>query len=992
MNHNVTDEGIPLMNSDGSLSVQQGQYPSDSTNAESGPQKSNEPAGQTSGTKHKRTSLACIRCRSRHIRCPGGEPCKKCQLAKTKCEYVVVDKKIVVSMKYLSKLHDDIARLKKDNAMLRNKLNGGEIPTTFDDTMKEHRQIQAQQAMDLDQTLLMSSTSSFTDNIYTHQQINNDIHSQNIQFSDATEVIQPSLDKHGRLVESTTGEKVYVGSSSMTLFGLEIQNMVPPVTLLSNSASNSPDDFVTTPKSQISDTQNVHNAKRETEILEKEGNAYKITLEKTNTRPGLSINFTLPSYSYAMLLVDTFINYNDGCFYFFNEGLVKRFLMNLYSGKNKDNKQILRRNLTPQPKDGYEPSLDENTIKKDTDDDTILETIWFCKILLVFAIGEMYLGTESDVHIKSRNNLEKSKQSLGKRGKKSKATLGTKHKERRNTLPGSGFFYQASELFTGLFASGAIDNITKDGGIEVMLLYAFYLQVADCTISSYFYFGLALRATLILGWHVDADKENLNRFELEHRRRIWWTVYMYERMLSSKAGLPLSFADDSVSTELPTDFKIDLNDFPRNENDVRGYYIFPNAAYINNCVTITQINAIILSSLYTKQPTVNILPVVSDLVSKLMAWKNSLPKFLSVDFSVQPLRVTRLIVNLMTEYFQGMNLAVRPLLFHFATKKLKELHQQNSVNKYVDLTKFSKNVLSLLNASFQASINTIKSIWALLPENMVALFGWMDREYLFTSASTLILFNASFGVHDATKEHLDHALTVFAKMKKLGNYPAALRRAQLLKLIRVLDFNGVTSELLAKHDDERKEGEIKQEFSDNKMNISNEHLNQIDEMRQLDSTGDLDFLQFDSVNSSMTSKVMRNHNHPNTQHVSTQPTEYATSSLNNDTFNFNISVPQDNGQGDVYGNSDLAGIEGLTYLDDEQKLWNEITNDAVWLHVAGGNPNQPPGSIEQNDLLKPNDRKFDFGVYNSNDNENYVSMSNGGYSDLVNLEFQDMMH
>jgi proline utilization trans-activator len=987
MNHNVTDEGIPLMNSDGSISVHQGQYPSDSTSAESGPQKSNEPAGQITGTKHKRTSLACIRCRSRHIRCPGGEPCKKCQLAKTKCEYVVVDKKIVVSMKYLSKLHDDIARLKKDNAMLRNKLNGGEIPTTFDDTMKEHRQIQAQQTMDLDQTLLMSSTSSFTDNIYTHQQINSDIHSQNIQFSDSTEVIQPSLDKHGRLVESTTGEKVYVGSSSMTLFGLEIQNMVPPVTLLSNSASNSPDDFVTTPKSQISDTLSVHNAKRETEILEKEGNAYKITLEKTNTRPGLSINFTLPSYSYAMLLVDTFINYNDGCFYFFNEGLVKRFLMNLYSGKNKDNKQILRRNLTPQPKDGYEPSLDENSIKKDADDDTILETIWFCKILLVFAIGEMYLGTESDVHIKSRNNLEKSKQSLGKRGKKSKATLGIKHKERRNTLPGSGFFYQASELFTGLFASGAIDNITKDGGIEVMLLYAFYLQVADCTISSYFYFGLALRATLILGWHVDADKENLNRFELEHRRRIWWTVYMYERMLSSKAGLPLSFADDSVSTELPTDFKIDLNDFPRNENDVRGYYIFPNAAYINNCVTITQINAIILSSLYTKQPTVNILPVVSDLVSKLMAWKNSLPKFLSVDFSIQPLRVTRLIVNLMTEYFQGMNLAVRPLLFHFATKKLKELHQQNSVNKYVDLTKFSKNVLSLLNASFQASINTIKSIWALLPENMVALFGWMDREYLFTSASTLILFNASFGVHDATKEHLDHALTVFAKMKKLGNYPAALRRAQLLKLIRVLDFNGVTSELLAKHDDERKEGEIKQEFSDNKMNISNENLNQIDEMRQLDSTGDLDFLQFDSVNSSMTSKLMRNHNHPNTQHVSTQPAEYATSSLNNDTFNFNISVPQENGQGDVYGNSDLAGIEGLTYLDDEQKLWNEITNDAVWLHVAGGNPNQPPGSIEQNDLLKPNDRKFDFGVYNSNDNENYVSMSNGGYSDLVNLEF-----
>ena len=39
-------------------------------------------------------------------------------------------------------------------------------------------------------------------------------------------------------------------------------------------------------------------------------------------------------------------------------------------------------------------------------------------------------------------------------------------------------------------------------------------------------------------------------------------------------------------------------------------------------------------------------------------------------------------------------------------------------------------------------------------------------------------------------------------MKRLGNYPAALRRAQLLKLINVLDFNGVMAELLEKHDDD----------------------------------------------------------------------------------------------------------------------------------------------------------------------------------------------
>ena len=174
--------------------------------------------------------------------------------------------------------------------------------------------------------------------------------SQYSSFSN--EVIQPTLDKHGRIIESRTGEKVYVGYSSMTLFGLEIQNMIPSnvtPTLFDEPSdtplNNSPGGGTLDTPSVASDNGHRTN-KRRTEILEKEGNAYKIILAKTNTRPGLSIDLTLPSYSYAMLLVDTFVNYNDGCFYFFNEGLVKRYLMNLYSGKTAENKMIMKRNLS----------------------------------------------------------------------------------------------------------------------------------------------------------------------------------------------------------------------------------------------------------------------------------------------------------------------------------------------------------------------------------------------------------------------------------------------------------------------------------------------------------------------------------------------------------------------------------------------------------------------------------------------------------------------
>lgn len=869
--------------------------------------------------KQRRSAMACIRCRTRHIRCPGGEPCKKCQLAKSKCEYVEADKKIVVSMKYLSKLHDDIARLKKENATLRTNLKDEKANRTRSNSEASHNAFEYNSKTLADERVFKEASSN--------------------NFNTG-EVIQPTLDKYGRLIQNRTGERLYVGSSSMTLFGLEIQNMVP-----NNHTTpyHSPEQHSNlSPLSNTSDSNHPGVSNREVEVMEKEGNAYKIVLPKTNTRPGMSINFTLPSYSYAMLLVDNFVNYNDGCFYFFNEGLVKQYLMNLYAGNTEENKKIMKRNIKTQK--CFE--TDENSIKNDRDDDdTILETMWFCKIMLIFATGEMYLGTESDVHIKELKSRYKAELKKNK-SKDPKAFP-------KNTLPGSSYFYQASELFTGLFGSGAIDNITKDGGIEVMLLYAFFLQVADCTIASYFYFGLALRSALILGWHVDSEKNSLDRFELEHRRRLWWTVYMYERMLSSKAGLPLSFADDSISTGLPKDIDMSVSDYPNDETDVRAYYIFPSAEYINNCVTITQINAIILSCLYTKQPTINILPVVSDLVHRLMNWKNQLPEFLKIDYSVEDLKISRLIVNLMTEYFQGINLAVRPLLFHFATKKLRELQTLTNVKKYVDLTKYSKNILTLLNASFQASINTVKSIWALLPENMIALFGWMDREYLFTSALTLILFNSSFGLHDATKEHLDHALTIFTKMKRLGNYPAALRRAQLMKLISVLDFGGVMQDLLMKHDDD------------------GVYFNKGTAINPNDS--------------------------PN-QHVSPG---FNGDSEDVDLRNVAGFDPQVNINFEDYNVNDLseiyqdpsAAIEGYSNLSEEQKLWNEITNDAVWLNPSSNNRNAALDMDQDPQSLSPSRGNGAHGELN-----NVLATLDpspeaelGSYSGIVHQDFQDLM-
>ncbi|CEP62192.1 Put3p LALA0_S04e09912g [Lachancea lanzarotensis] len=768
-----------------------------------------EDAGADNSRKRqKRPGLACARCRRRHVKCPGGQPCSKCAAAKVACEYSEPNKKLVVSMKYLQKLQADLADLKRENIKLQ---------ATVRDKAHHKEEVAASEG---GQTSLdvKFHENSVEDNL------------------DDEEIVPNFAERRGRLVASRTGQQYFVGSSSMTLFGLEIQSLIPK-----SMAKNFQAQDFSSLQDQAASEVSLPSEPID-EVLQEEGNAYKIVLSKNDGDEDVSVNLTLPSYSYSVLLIDTFITYNDGCFYFFNEGIVKEELKNIYEGS---------------------PSANDNT----------LQTIWFCKVLLIFATGEMYLGTSNN-------------------------TNGTKATAKDSTrLPGSGFFEQASKIFSCLFTSGRIENVTKHGGLEVMLLYAFYLQVADCTVASYFYFGQALRACLIMGWHVDAQRDTLSRFDLEHRRRLWWTVYMFERMLSSKAGLPLSFDDESITTELPGDFNM------TNPPSKCEHYIFPEAEYITNCVKITQINSQILNKLYQRVPTSNILPTLKEIVIQLLDWRKKLSHFLQVDFAQKDFEIPRLHTNIFTEYFQGMNLAIRPLLFHFVSLTLKNWNDNAT---YINLPNYSKTISSLLNCSLQASIGTIKCLWYLKNQNMVALFGYMDREYLFTSACTLLLFNAAFGIFEQTAEHLDHALLIFTKMRNLGNNPAGLRRAQMLRLMCNLDLQGSMKGLIEKHYDDLKPDVQYENQTYKETSIISIPVTEEPKLRHA-LPSEQSNINKDRVRKKTGTKIIENNS------SSFEPLSLETTS---DIQKF------------------LDGLENIESFETD--LWTEISNRAMWLG-SGGN-------------------------------------------------------
>jgi proline utilization trans-activator len=61
-----------------------------------------------------------------------------------------------------------------------------------------------------------------------------------------------------------------------------------------------------------------------------------------------------------------------------------------------------------------------------------------------------------------------------------------------------------------------------------------------------------MRIALIQGMHTDMPVENLGQPLVQRCRKIWWTVYILDRQMTSLMGLPQSIQDDDISCQVPT--------------------------------------------------------------------------------------------------------------------------------------------------------------------------------------------------------------------------------------------------------------------------------------------------------------------------------------------------------------------------------------------------------------------------------------------------------
>ncbi|KAH8198071.1 hypothetical protein TruAng_007743 [Truncatella angustata] len=112
----------------------------------------------------------------------------------------------------------------------------------------------------------------------------------------------------------------------------------------------------------------------------------------------------------------------------------------------------------------------------------------------------------------------------------------------RDNFPGLAYFAQANK------AQQVVNERPSHDSIESL-----YNLLCNRRHSAWCLAGSAVRQGLIMGLHLNVPESQLSdRILIEHRRRVWWTAYEFDRLLAARLSQPFSIQDDEIQVDLPS--------------------------------------------------------------------------------------------------------------------------------------------------------------------------------------------------------------------------------------------------------------------------------------------------------------------------------------------------------------------------------------------------------------------------------------------------------
>ncbi|OKL62323.1 hypothetical protein UA08_02518 [Talaromyces atroroseus] len=360
------------------------------------------------------------------------------------------------------------------------------------------------------------------------------------------------------------------------------------------------------------------------------------------------------------------------------------------------------------------------------------DTVFLCKIFALFSMGEMY----------SNRRLPSTRDS---------------------DIPGTGFFLQAMSLTQDLHEEASVAYV------EALLIISLYSLALNRTKSAYTYAGMALRLCLTLGLHHNLpDGYAISAVEREHRIRIWWSVYITDRITSSKLGHPVTIHDRDIDVDLPS-----MNNLTPSEQEE-----FCDPSHLIAHVKLAKITGEIISDIYGRSSQAKaFVQSVQKILRSLRSWAETLPESVQISHS-KPLKyASRNVASLHLCFNQCVILTTRPILFHV----FKSCFQAQGAPTA------SPTTMALADACVHAARSSNSLLTQLWIDGGMAIFGYFDSHYLFSSTIILMMSSILGTTNSETdREAVETATDIMDSLVKDGNLPAAGFYQHFLEMRKVL--------------------------------------------------------------------------------------------------------------------------------------------------------------------------------------------------------------
>ncbi|KAG4262915.1 hypothetical protein FPRO03_10278 [Fusarium proliferatum] len=307
--------------------------------------------------------------------------------------------------------------------------------------------------------------------------------------------------------------------------------------------------------------------------------------------------------------------------------------------------------------------------------------------------------------------------------------------------PGADYFVTALRLLPSIHILVYQPLIST----EILCCIALYFESLDYRHSSHGFIGQAMRVALGQGMHTDMPVDQLGDRIVERSRRIWWTVYVLDREMTSLMGLPQSVHDDDIHHQLPH--------FDGSTQRVAALHM-----QIRLCRTIASVGRGVYGAngrlnkkflLSTKKVLENIAGLADELQQQF------------------PLGADKACIVL----------ATRPLLLCFLKIRFE------TPDSITEALNSSQTVWNLIKMCIDSSYQMINILGCLQSQGLLEAFLPFDLESLFVSSFNLLIapvLDPRFSEYDATFRHKTHI--IFNEMISKGNLIAMFRRSELQQL------------------------------------------------------------------------------------------------------------------------------------------------------------------------------------------------------------------